>query len=80
MTQSRAHPLLEGIDDEAFFYFVHSFYCEPAEKGVVIGETDYGGIYASVVSQNQISGVQFHPEKSQAAGIRLLGNFARMTD
>lgn len=78
VSQSQAHPLLEGIDDETFFYFVHSFYCDPAEKAVVIGETDYGGVYASVVSQNRISGVQFHPEKSQAAGIRLLGNFARM--
>lgn len=75
--QPRAHPLLDGIEDQAFFYFVHSFYCEPDDPAIVIGETDYGGPYASVVAQGNISGVQFHPEKSQAAGLRLLGNFAR---
>jgi glutamine amidotransferase len=75
--QTRAHPLLEGIEDQAFFYFVHSFYCEPDDPTVVIGKTDYGTGYASVVAREQICGVQFHPEKSQAAGLRLVGNFAR---
>ncbi len=75
--QTRAHPLLQGIDDQSFFYFVHSFYCAPDDPAAVIGETDYGGGYASVVAQKQICGVQFHPEKSQAAGLRLLRNFAR---
>jgi glutamine amidotransferase len=75
--QPRAHWLLEGIEDQAFFYFVHSYYCEPDDPSVVIGETYYGAAYASVVAQGQICGVQFHPEKSQAAGLRLLGNFAR---
>jgi glutamine amidotransferase len=76
--QQRAHPILNGVDDQAFFYFVHSFYCEPEDPSTAIGETDYGGSYASVVAQGHICGVQFHPEKSQAAGIRLLGNFARI--
>jgi glutamine amidotransferase len=75
--RTKMHPLLEGIDDGAFFYFVHSFYCEPRESTPVIGETDYGLAYASVVADAQVYGVQFHPEKSQAAGLRLLGNFAR---
>lgn len=75
--QRRAHPLFEGIADEAFFYFVHSFYCEPADDTVVLGDTDYGVAYASVVAQQNISGVQFHPEKSQATGLRLLANFAQ---
>jgi glutamine amidotransferase len=75
--QRVAHPLFEGIADEAFFYFVHSFYCEPSDASVVLGETDYGVSYASVVTQDNLSGVQFHPEKSQAAGLRLLANFAR---
>jgi len=75
--QARSHALLDGIDDAAFFYFVHSFYCEPADRDAVIGETEYGAVYASVVGQKHIFGVQFHPEKSQAAGLRLLGNFAR---
>ena len=77
VSQPRAHWLLDGIEDQAFFYFVHSFYCEPDDPSVVIGETDYGGAYASVVAQGRICGVQFHPEKSQAVGLRLLGNFAR---
>ena len=77
--QPIAHALLEGIEDHAFFYFVHSFYCEPDDPAVVIGETEYGGPYASVIAQGRICGVQFHPEKSQAAGLRLLGNFARIS-
>ena len=73
--QPRAHWLLDGIEDQTFFYFVHSFYCEPEDPAVIIGETDYGGAYASIVAEGLISGVQFHPEKSQPAGLRLLGNF-----
>jgi len=75
--QRVAHPLFEGIEDDAFFYFVHSYYCEPAEDEVILGETDYGLPYASVVARENLCGVQFHPEKSQAAGLRLLSNFAR---
>ena len=75
--QRVAHPLFEGIEDAAFFYFVHSYYCEPAEDEVILGETDYGLPYASVVARANLCGVQFHPEKSQAAGLRLLSNFAR---
>ena len=74
--QRHPHPLLNGVEDLAFFYFVHSFYCEPEDPAFAIGETDYGASYASVVAQGHICGVQFHPEKSQAAGLRLLSNFA----
>lgn len=70
------HLLFEGIKDSAFFYFVHSYYCEPADSKVVLGETDYGVAYASVVARANLCGVQFHPEKSQTAGLRLLSNFA----
>jgi imidazole glycerol-phosphate synthase subunit HisH len=70
------HPLFEGIEDAAFFYFVHSYYCEPAAGEVILGETDYGVVYASVVARENLFGVQFHPEKSQTAGLRLLSNFA----
>ena len=74
--QRRAHSLLEGVEDEAFFYFVHSYYCEPGDDSVCVGETVYGAPYASVVARGNVCGVQFHPEKSQAAGLRLLKNFA----
>jgi glutamine amidotransferase len=72
------HPLLADIQDNAFFYFVHSYSCEADDLAVVIGETDYGALYPSVVARENIYGVQFHPEKSQAAGLRLLANFARV--
>lgn len=74
--QRKAHALFEGVDDGAFCYFVHSFYCEPADEAVVVGQTEYGGRYASVVAQGNVCGVQFHPEKSQEIGLRMLRNFA----
>ena len=78
VSQRAPHPLLAGVEGGTFFYFVHSYYCEPAERAVVCGETDYGTAYASVVAQGTLCGVQFHPEKSQAAGLRLLKNFAEL--
>ena len=75
--QRGIHPLLADIPDNAFFYFVHSYFCEADEPAVVIGETEYGKYYPSVVAKGNICGVQFHPEKSQTAGLRLLANFAR---
>lgn len=76
--QIRENPLFTGVANRSFFYFVHSYYCEPADQSVIAGETDYGLNYASVVAQDNIWGVQFHPEKSQDAGLRLLRNFARL--
>ena len=70
------HALSAGISDRTFFYFVHSFFCESDEAASVVGETEYGLTYASVVARGNVCGVQFHPEKSQAAGLRLLKNFA----
>ena len=72
----RPHNLTEGIEDKTFFYFVHSYFCEADDAGVVLGETEYGTSYASVVARENVCGVQFHPEKSQSAGLRLLKNFA----
>jgi glutamine amidotransferase len=71
-----AHPLLNNIEDRAFFYFVHSYYCEVDDPTVVVGETDYGVSYASVIAHGDLYGVQFHPEKSQTVGLQLLSNFA----
>lgn len=76
--QAREHPMFDGVANGSFFYFVHSYYCEPGEKSLVAGETEYGVRYASVVAKENICGVQFHPEKSQESGLRLLRNFARL--
>ena len=73
--QKRPHALFEGIANGSFCYFVHSFYCEPDEDAVVAGETEYGRRYASVIAQGNVCGVQFHPEKSQDVGLRMLKNF-----
>jgi glutamine amidotransferase len=73
--QKRPHSLFEGIANGSFCYFVHSFYCEPMDEQVVVGETEYGVRYASVVAQGNVFGVQFHPEKSQEIGLRMLKNF-----
>ncbi len=71
------HPLMDGIDQGQHVYFVHSYYCDAAPD-VVVATTDYGADYAAVVARDNVLGVQFHPEKSQAAGLRLIGNFARL--
>ena len=76
---AKPHALAEGIGSGEFFYFVHSFYCETEDAAVVLGRTEYGGGYASVVARANVCGVQFHPEKSQSAGLRLLRNFAEMS-
>jgi len=70
------HPILSRIEDDTFFYFVHSYYCDVADETIVIGETDYGVTYPSLIGQGDLYGVQFHPEKSQAVGLQLLSNFA----
>ena len=72
------HPLLADVPTESFFYFVHSYYCEPADESAVIGETDYGVRFCSVIAKGNVGGVQFHPEKSQNAGLQLLKNFANI--
>jgi glutamine amidotransferase len=74
--QQQPHALFGGVADGSFCYFVHSFYCEPQDEAVVAGQTEYGRRYASVVAQKNICGVQFHPEKSQDVGLRMLKNFA----
>ncbi|MGD8710533.1 MAG: imidazole glycerol phosphate synthase subunit HisH [Ectothiorhodospiraceae bacterium] len=73
--QAREHPLWQGIDDDSWFYFVHSYYADPGSDDVVLGTTDYGGEFASVVGRDNVFATQFHPEKSQHAGLRLLENF-----
>ena len=73
--QKQKHALFEGVADGSFCYFVHSFHCEPRNADSIVGETEYGVKYASVVARNNICGVQFHPEKSQHVGLQMLRNF-----
>lgn len=69
------NPLLEGIDDGAYAYFVHSFVADPAERTDILASTDYGVSFASIVGRGNVFGIQCHPEKSQAVGQRILRNF-----
>jgi imidazole glycerol-phosphate synthase subunit HisH len=71
-------PLLAGVSDGAYAYFVHSYCCAPDLPGYTLATTDYGITYASVVGRDHIWGIQCHPEKSQAVGLRILGNFVRI--
>jgi len=74
--QVAPHALWKGIDDGSRFYFVHSFYCEPAERAIAAGETDYPDAFTSAIARDNIFATQFHPEKSSVAGLTLLRNFA----
>ncbi len=73
--QRAAHPIFEGIPDESYFYFVHSYVPEPADPSVIVGETDYGVTFASVLARDNIVATQFHPEKSGEMGLRMYKNF-----
>lgn len=72
-------PLFKGVKDKSFVYFCHSYYCAPKEKPIIAAKTSYGRKYASVVWKDNIFGVQFHPEKSQSAGLKILNNFLNLT-
>jgi glutamine amidotransferase len=74
----QSHPVFCDLPDQSFFYFVHSYYVEPTDASCVMGETEYDRRFASICGRDNVIGVQFHPEKSQAAGLKLLNNFARM--
>ena len=74
----RDDPIMEGIPDHSYFYFVHSYYVDPAEKKDVIAGTDYHIDYASIVGRDRVWGIQFHPEKSQQKGLRILKNFTTL--
>jgi len=71
----RRPPIFDGIEDEAFFYFVHSYYVVPDDKNVIATTTDYGVMFTSMVWIENIFATQFHPEKSQEVGLRILKNF-----
>jgi glutamine amidotransferase len=73
--QVRPHPLWDGIGDDAWFYFVHSYYALPDDPQHSIGETDYGAPFCCAVAKDNVVATQFHPEKSASAGLRLYRNF-----
>jgi len=74
----RRCPLLEGIDDGAYMYFAHSYHVVPAEDEIIAATTDYGYDFASAIWRDNVFAVQFHPEKSQRIGLRLLENFVNL--
>jgi glutamine amidotransferase len=73
--QARAHPLWNGVADDSYFYFVHSYFAVPDNAAHTIGETDYGAPYCCAVALDNIVATQFHPEKSATAGLQLYKNF-----
>lgn len=68
-------PILDGIPQEGYFYFVHSFYVEPEDKGIIATTTDYGIEFTSMIWKDNVFATQFHPEKSQALGLKILKGF-----
>jgi glutamine amidotransferase len=74
-----SHPVFEGIASGTNFYFVHSYYVEPADRSMVVGETDYGLSFCSIVARGNLVATQFHPEKSGEVGLRLYHNFLRLS-
>lgn len=79
VSQSTPHPLWAGIENGARFYFVHSYYAECADPDIVAGVSVYGFPFTCAVARDNIFAVQFHPEKSQHSGLRLLANFVDWT-
>ncbi len=75
VTQHGNHPLWQGIKDNSFFYFVHSFYVVPANDTDVVGITEYGVPFCSAVAKDNVFATQFHPEKSASVGLQLYWNF-----
>jgi glutamine amidotransferase len=75
LSDTTDHPLFDGIDDGAHMYFTHSYALTPADPAHVAARTDHGGALTAAVARDNIAGVQFHPEKSQAVGLKLLANF-----
>ena len=72
------HPLFTGLEKGAYFYFTHSYYVKPDKNTSTIAQTDYGFSFTSAAAENNVMGVQFHPEKSGLAGLHLLANFGKI--
>jgi glutamine amidotransferase len=73
--QMRNHALWNGIADDSWFYFVHSYYASPSDASISVASCDYGLPFTCAIARDNIFAVQFHPEKSDSAGLQLLSNF-----
>ncbi|ARU61416.1 imidazole glycerol phosphate synthase subunit HisH [Tumebacillus avium] len=71
-------PLLDGVENGDYVYWVHSLFVEPADRSVLLASTDYYGEVAGIVGQGNVYGIQFHPEKSSRVGLQLLNNFVKL--
>jgi glutamine amidotransferase len=71
----RDHPIFHGIGDGEYFYFVHSYFVKPSNSDLIMGKTDYSESFVSAVGNKNLVAVQFHPEKSQTFGLKMLKNF-----
>lgn len=76
LRRRQPHPMLDGLEDGAHVYFVHSYFCDAPDE-VVIASSDYGRDFPAIVGRGNVLGVQFHPEKSQGVGLRMVANFVR---
>ena len=72
------HPLFEGIPNDSYFYFVHSYAVVPTDSQMVLGVTDHGGNFCSVLAKDNLTATQFHPEKSGDLGLQIYANFVRL--
>jgi glutamine amidotransferase len=75
---NKASGLFKGVDEGAYFYFCHSYYCQPKDKSMISANCDYGLVFACAVESGNLFGLQFHPEKSQGAGLKIMDNFVRL--
>ena len=74
----QSHPLLDGVKDGSYVYFVHSYYPKPIDSAVVVATTEYGVRFASMIAEKNLLAIQFHPEKSSKTGLTMLKNFVRI--
>jgi len=74
----QSHPLLEGVKDGSYVYFVHSYYPQPTDTDVIVATTEYGVMFASMVAKKNLFATQFHPEKSSKTGLTMLKNFVKI--
>ncbi len=70
--------ILDGVKDKSYMYFVHSYYVDPKDKDVILCQTDYSGNFTSGIHKDNVYGFQFHPEKSQAIGLKIVENFVKL--